>query len=55
LRFALQVRAAVEDVGIAWAEAFARRLPPNGIEVLWSPVKRRVKTWEGEAGMAKRC
>jgi hypothetical protein len=33
----------------------ARGLPPNGIEVLWSPVKRRVKTSEGEAGMAKRC
>jgi hypothetical protein len=26
----------------------------NGIEVLWNPVKRRVKTWEGEAGMVKR-
>lgn len=27
----------------------------NGIEVLWNPPKRRVKTWDGEAGMAKRC
>ncbi len=38
----------------AVAEILARGLPPNGVEVLWSPVKRRVKTWEGEAGMAKR-
>ncbi len=35
------------------ANAIGRQ--PNGIEVLWSPVKRRVKTWEGEAGMVKRC
>ena len=28
---------------------------PNGVEVLWNPVKGREKTWEGEAGMTKRC
>ena len=44
-----------KDAGIALSLPFARGLPPNGIEVLWSPVKRRVKTWEGEAGMVKRC
>ena len=25
------------------------RLPSNGVEVLWNPVNRRVKTWEREA------
>ena len=27
---------------------------PNGFEVLWNSVNRGVKTWVGEAGMAKR-
>jgi hypothetical protein len=45
LRFAPKVRA----LASALAGPFARGLPPGGIEVLWSPLKRRVKTWEGEA------
>jgi len=35
--------------------AAARRPNANGLEVLWNPVNRRVKTREGEAGMTKLC
>jgi hypothetical protein len=35
------------------ANAIGRQ--PNGVEVLWNPVNGRVNTWEGEAGMVKRC
>jgi hypothetical protein len=36
-------------------KVMATGLWPNGVKVLWDPVNRRVKTWESEAGMVKRC
>jgi hypothetical protein len=51
LCFAPKVRALARAV----CRAVCPQAPSTGVEVLWNPVNRRLKTWEREAGMVKRC
>jgi len=51
----LLVGVALIRTGVAAEGSQSARQEPNGLEVFWDPVKGRVKNWEGEAGMTKRC